>query len=161
MNSVIFIIGVAGSGKTTIGKKLSAQINIPFLDGDDFHSLKNKEKMKAGIPLNDQDRKDWLLSINKAARELEQKSGAIIACSALKEKYRQLLTTDVKKIRWIYLEGKFEMIKKRMLNRVEHFMPVSLLQSQFEILEPPISALKISIENSPDYIIKEILEYIK
>src|SRR5204863_7094941 len=92
---IIFIMGVSGSGKTTIGKLLSGKTTLPFFDGDDLHSDANKEKMKAGIPLTDDDRAEWLLKINQLAKEQMRKQGAIIACSALKEKYREILMDEI------------------------------------------------------------------
>ena len=158
VTSVVYIMGVAGSGKSTIGKKLSAKTGIPFFDADDFHPLVNKEKMKAGQPLNDDDRKDWLTRLNELANEQSQKRGAIIACSALKEKYRVALSDGIKiPVYWILLQGSFELIQERMEARKEHFMPASLLQSQFDTLETPAGAIKMDIINSPDEIAADIL----
>src|SRR5688500_6248041 len=106
--SVVYIMGVSGSGKSTIGHKLSVATGIPFFDADDFHPPENKEKMKAGQPLNDNDRKVWLKRINELAKEHSQKKGAIIACSALKEKYRIVLSGGIKStVHWILLQGNF------------------------------------------------------
>ena len=103
---VIYIMGVSGSGKTTIGRKLSAVLNLPFFDADDLHPATNKEKMRSGIPLNDNDREDWLLAIHQLAKEEGRRKGAIIACSALKEKYRAILSKDIKEVvRWVFLQG--------------------------------------------------------
>jgi len=95
MNSIIYIMGVSGSGKTTVGRLLSQQTGIPFFDGDDFHSAANKEKMNAGIPLTDEDRQGWLQQLHDLAEKESAGGGAIIACSALKEKYRQLLSAGL------------------------------------------------------------------
>jgi carbohydrate kinase (thermoresistant glucokinase family) len=112
---IIYIMGVSGSGKTTIGKKLAAEIKFPFFDGDDFHTEAKKVKMKAGHPLTDDDRAGWLKSINELAKDQMQKNGAIIACSALKEKYRTILSTGITSpLFWIFLQGSFDQIKKRM-----------------------------------------------
>jgi carbohydrate kinase (thermoresistant glucokinase family) len=159
--SVIYIMGVAGSGKTTIGQKLSAVTGIPFFDADDFHPPANKEKMKAGQPLNDDDRKGWLASINELAKDQSEKHGAIIACSALKEKYRTELSGGIKvPVHWILLQGSFEMIQERMKARKEHFMPASLLQSQFDTLETPANAIVMDIQSNPDEIVAAILRKI-
>ncbi len=154
---VIYIMGVSGSGKTTIGKLLSAKTGISFFDGDDLHSSANKKKMNAGQPLNDEDRKGWLQQINSLAIEQQKLSGAIIACSALKEKYRNILNKGIYKPYWVFLNGSFELIKERMKKRKEHFMPADLLSSQFEILELPADALNIDISTSPE----EIVDIIK
>lgn len=154
---VVFIMGVAGSGKTTVGQKLAVATGIPFFDADDFHSIANKEKMKAGHPLTDDDRKDWLERINEVAREHSQKKGAIIACSALKQKYRVILSEGIKTgVHWALLHGSFGLIQERIKSRNDHFMPASLLQSQFDTLELPADAMVIDISNSPDQIVAQI-----
>ena len=156
---VIFIMGVAGSGKSTIGIKLSEATAIPFFDADDFHPPANKEKMKAGKPLNDEDRKGWLTTINELAKENSQKSGAIIGCSALKEKYRNQLSEGIKStVHWIILQGSFSLIQERMKARKNHFMPARLLQSQFETLETPEYAVVMDIKNDPDEIVADIIK---
>jgi gluconokinase len=152
-NHIIYIMGVSGSGKTTIGKLLSIKTGIPFFDGDDLHSAENKKKMKAGIPLNDDDRKGWLQQINLLAIEQERLAGAIIACSALKEKYRHVLSEAIAKPYWIFLNGNFELIHERMKKRKDHFMPAGMLTSQFEILEIPDGALSIDITKPPEEIV--------
>jgi len=155
-------MGVAGSGKSTIGAKLSVATGIPFFDADDFHPTANKEKMKAGEPLNDADRKDWLSTINELAKEQSQKSGAIICCSALKEKYRIVLSDEIKTpVHWILLQGSFGLIQKRMKARKDHFMPAGLLQSQFDTLETPAHAIVMDINNSPEQIVMDILRQLK
>ena len=113
-NCIIYIMGVSGSGKTTIGKKLAAKIGLPFFDGDDFHPPSNKEKMTQGIPLTDEDRKDWLVKMNQAAKDQAKLTGAVIACSALKEKYRAILSSGITiPLYWVFLQGSFELIKKK------------------------------------------------
>lgn len=153
-------MGVSGSGKTTIGKLLQQKTGIPFYDADDFHSQANKEKMKAGHPLTDEDRAGWLEKINSLALQQTKLAGAIIACSALKEKYRRMLSNGLTKPVWIFLEGDYETIAGRMKNRTQHFMPESLLQSQFESLEIPLDALQISIEKAPAEIVEMIYAYL-
>jgi len=156
---VIYIMGVSGSGKTTIGMQLSAATGIPFFDGDDFHSPANKEKMKSGQPLNDDDREGWLYSINQFAKKEAEKKGAIIACSALKEKYRIILSEGMEEsVHWVFLQGDRTLISERIKTRKGHFMPESLLQSQFDTLEIPRNAILIKIDKSPEEIVKEILK---
>jgi len=158
---IIYIMGVSGSGKTTIGKKLAAKIGFPFFDGDDFHSPSNKEKMKQNIPLNDEDRKDWLLQMNQTAREHAITDGAIIACSALKEKYRNILSSGINiPIYWVFMNGSFELIKKRMERRKDHFMPPGLLTSQFDALEVPANSIAVDITKKPDEIVKTVISQI-
>lgn len=157
---IYYIMGVAGSGKTTVGKLLAKKLNIPFFDGDDFHPKANVSKMSEGIPLIDADRWPWLQNIAKAAQDHLQKDGVIIACSALKESYRKVLEGDFKQhIRWIFLSGSQEVILNRMNARTDHFMPPALLQSQFDTLESPSSdqALVIDITKEPQDIVSEIL----
>ena len=156
---IIYIMGVAGSGKSTTGIKLSEATAIPFFDADDFHPPANKEKMQAGNPLNDADRQDWLIKINKLAKENSQKSGAIIACSALKEKYREQLSEGIiSPVHWILLQGSFGLIQERMKARKDHFMPAGLLQSQFDTLETPEYAVVMDINNDPDEIVADIIK---
>lgn len=149
-------MGVSGCGKTTIGQKLASELNISFFDADDFHPESNVQKMSNGIALNDEDRLPWLLSLNKLLQE-QQNNGAILACSALKESYRNILSKDID-VEWVYLNADFDLIKKRMLNRSEHYMPVELLYSQFETLEEPEYGIHINVILPPKEIITKIKE---
>ena len=160
MNRIIYIIGVSGTGKTTTGKLLSQKTGIPFFDADDYHSAANKEKMKAGHPLNDDDRKEWLQEINKLALEQTKLQGAIIACSALKEKYRVVLSEGIPVPVWIFLHGSYEQVYERMKKREGHYMPVNLLSSQFETLEIPAHAFSVDIKNDPETIVEMIYQYL-
>ena len=158
MISIIYIMGVSGSGKTTVGKKLSETTGIPFFDADDFHSVANKNKMNAGHPLNDDDRKEWLQNINEKAKEEAEKKGAIIACSALKENYRKVLASEITcPVYWVFLQGDFNLIHERISDRKGHFMPAGLLQSQFEILEVPADGIPIDVGKDPGEIVNIIL----
>lgn len=160
-NRVLVVMGVSGTGKTTIGKLLSEKLGHPFFDGDDFHPEENIQKMQAGRPLDDNDRKGWLLRLNQLALE-HKKTGAVIACSALKKNYRGLLRAGMgSNIKFIYLKGSFELIKSRLENRNGHFMPLELLQSQFDTLEPPSKALSVSIKGKPSEIVEEIVKQLK
>ena len=161
MNNIIYIMGVSGSGKTTIGKLLSQKTGIPFFDGDDFHSAANKEKMKAGIPLTDADRLGWLQVLNRLAKEESVKRGAIIACSALKESYRKLLSENLDNPYWVFLKGSFELISQRMKYRTGHFMSPVLLQSQFDDLEIPQPAITVQINNELEEITDHIIQLLK
>lgn len=150
-------MGVSGCGKSTIGKLLAQELDIPFFDGDDFHSKANIKKMSSGQPLNDDDRQGWLEALNKLAKKQIAKNSCVIVCSALKEKYREALSLDInQEIKWVYLSGSFNQIYNRVNKRPDHFMPSDLLQSQFDALEEPKDALKIDISLSPEEIIKKI-----
>lgn len=158
MQSIIFIMGVSGSGKTTIGELLSEKTSIPFFDADDFHPASNIEKMKAGTPLTDEDRKGWLLQLHQLAVEQQSKQGAIIACSALKEKYRQELSKNIDQPKWIYLKGNYEVIHQRMIQRPHHYFSASMLQSQFDALEEPLNAFVVDVHEPADAIVQKILK---
>ena len=140
-NLCILIMGLPGSGKTTVGKFLTKRLKAVFIDADDHHSVQNIVKMSNGYPLNDQDRKKWLLSIlNKARQNLKSKN-VVIACSALKEKYRKSLISL--NFQLVYLKIEHDLALRRILKRKKHFMPPSLLESQIKILEEPKKALEI------------------
>ena len=131
----ILIMGVAGSGKTTVAKLLSKKINAFLIEADDYHSKKNIDKMSAGIPLNDDDRYDWLIKIKEEIDKRKSFQNLVVACSALKEKYRSI--TNVKEYYLVYLKIKKNTAKTRIKNRRDHFMPNTLVDSQFAILEEP------------------------
>lgn len=159
-NKIYVLMGVSGSGKTTIGQLLANRLGISFFDGDDFHSKDNIEKMKAGIPLDDNDRHEWLKNINKIANKtLAANRSAVIACSALKNKYREIIAENIKEsVIWIFLNGSKELIQKRMESRKEHYMPASLLQSQFDILEIPHESIMIDISLDQQTMVHTILQ---
>ncbi|MFT4670204.1 MAG: gluconokinase [Flavobacteriaceae bacterium] len=153
---MIVIMGVSGSGKTTIGLQLSDALGIPFFDADDFHSEENVTKMKQNIALNDTDRKPWLESLAVRISEWDSKNGAILACSALKESYRETLASRVNSITWVYLSGSFDVINSRINNRSEHYMKSILLQSQFDTLEIPAYGIHIDAVIEPKEIVATI-----
>jgi len=147
--------------KKHIGKLLAKEYDIPFFDGDDFHPEANVQKMAAGNPLNDDDRQGWLERLNELSIEHTNK-GVVIACSALKKSYREILTRQiVNQAEFVYLEGSFEEVAERLASRENHFMPTGLLQSQFEALEVPANVLVVSINNTPAQIISKIIELYK
>lgn len=157
MAQLIIIMGVSGTGKSTIGEILSEKLQVPYYDADDFHPEANVQKMQQGIPLNDQDRAPWLKLLSDKL-EAWSATGAILACSALKEQYRQTLSkSNQLPIKWVHLMGSFEVIRERMMARKNHYMPESLLQSQFDALETPTYAIDVNIENTPEEMATEIL----
>ncbi len=150
-------MGVSGCGKSTIGKLLAQELDIPFFDGDDFHPKANIKKMSSGEALNDNDRQGWLETLNALAKKQRTKNSCVIVCSALKQKYRDILSLNIEaQTKWVYLSGTFNQIYNRMHKRSDHFMPSELLQSQFDTLEEPKDALKIDISTTPENIIKTI-----
>lgn len=155
---IIVIYGVSGCGKSTIGKRLSTKLDMPFFDADDYHPQSNIEKMSSGRSLNDDDRKPWL---EKLAQLLSQSSGCVLACSALKEKYRQMLSQGSKQIHWVHLYGDMKLISLRMQSRDNHFMKSKMLQSQFETLENADYGLHLNVNRLPEEIVNSIAEKVK
>lgn len=161
MPKVIFIMGVSGTGKSWIGEGLAKALKLKYLDADEYHSRHNIEKMSLGIPLTDQDRFPWLNSLNQLARSYED-AGCIIACSALKQCYRDMLAKGLeKKVVWVYLKGNFDLIYQRMKNRKNHFMKPEMLQSQLDTLEEPVDAIEIDIAETSEVIIQKIKHGLK
>lgn len=155
---IVILTGVSGVGKTFLGQKLSELTAIPFSDADDFHPEANKQKMKSGVPLNDQDRLPWLLDLNTHIKKSETAHGLILACSALKHEYRRILKNQVKnKINWVCLEANAEVIQTRLQERKSHFMPASLLQSQLDTYEPTEDALHLNTEESVETLCNAVL----
>jgi gluconokinase len=155
---VIVLMGVSGSGKSTVGKVLAEQLGWKFLDADDFHPPENVEKMRAGRPLTDKDRKPWLKKLReRAAVACRIDEQIVLACSALKHSYQEYLENhDPDCVHFVHLVGSPELIKERLEERKGHFMNPSLLESQFEALEPPENSLQIDVTPPPEEIAREI-----
>ena len=155
---VLVLMGVSGSGKTTIGKALAAELGWAFIEGDDFHPATNVEKMSAGIPLNDEDRRPWLQALRRRVAEAcGRGEDVVLACSALKHDYREYLERhDPECVHYVFLRGSEELIRRRLAERKGHFMDPALLQSQFEALEPPEGAVRVDVTPAPEEIAAEI-----
>jgi len=153
---VIVLMGVAGSGKTTIGRGLADELGWKFYDGDDFHPRANVEKMARGVPLDDEDRAPWLESLRDLIRScLVRGEGAVLACSALKRSYREYLLID-EAVKLVYLKGDYELIEERLEGRRGHYMKPKMLDSQFAALEEPERGLTVDISLPPEKIIETI-----
>lgn len=154
---VILVMGVTGAGKTTVGKLLAQQLDWQFLDADDFHPPENIEKMKHGIPLTDADREPWLAAIHKALLDYAAKNqNVVLACSALKQKYREKLAAGLD-LRICYLKGSFEEICSHIEHRTGHFAGEAILAGQFADLEEPDDALVLNTSAAPEENISEAL----
>lgn len=153
------VIGVSGSGKSSVGRALAAQLGWSFYDADDFHPSENLIKMKSGVPLNDLDRAPWLASLHELISfSLRTGQPGVLACSALKESYRQRLLEGSNSVQVIYLKGDYSLIWSRMSARSDHFMKPQMLQSQFETLEEPANALVMDVSLPVDVIVRKILD---
>jgi carbohydrate kinase (thermoresistant glucokinase family) len=158
----VIIMGVAGCGKTAVGTSLAEKLGCKFLEGDRFHPPENIEKMSNGIPLTDEDRKPWLLSIRNALENARREGDCVVAaCSALKESYRFLLTGGLENVLYVHLTGSFDLFLNRLKNRQDHYMKAGMLKSQFEALEPPEHGLTVDAAEPPELIVAEIEKLIK
>ena len=159
--AVIVVMGVASSGKTSLGERLAGQLGWPFRDADSFHPPENVAKMAGGTPLNDEDRKPWLAAIAAWIDDLRAAGrNGIVTCSALKRAYRRVIIGDRADVALVYLKGSRELIGERMAARQHHFMPTALLDSQFAALEEPGEderPLVVSVESSKDAIVSDVM----
>lgn len=152
-------MGTAGSGKTTVGKLLASQLSWEFADGDDFHSPTNIEKMSRGIPLTDEDRIPWLKSIQEKMLQWQaQGKNVVLACSALKRSYREMLGihSNLENVNLVYLKGSYDLLLHRLHLRKGHYMREKMLASQFADLEEPADALTLDAADSPEQLVAEI-----
>ena len=149
----VIVMGVSGCGKSTVGRLLAEKMGCAFYDGDDFHPAANIAKMSQGIPLNDDDRAGWLVALAELILgSLAKRDSGVLACSALKQKYRDVLRVDAELVKFVYLKGSYDLIKARMEARPGHYMKPGMLDSQFAVLEEPADAVTVSIELSPEEI---------
>lgn len=155
--TIVLMMGVSGSGKTTIGQLLASQLKWEFKDADDLHSPANIEKMRQGIPLTDEDRRPWLQAVRSLINfHLDTNTKLILACSALKAVYRQELNLQPERVKFVYLKGSIELLQQRLKERQDHFMNADLLSSQLADLEEPDDAIEIEIDRSPAKIVQQI-----
>lgn len=155
----VILMGVSGSGKTSVGRMLAKRLSWDFYDGDDFHPPENVAKMASGIPLDDSDRAPWLASLHDLiSASLKMHRPGVLACSALKERYRRQLLMDNDEVRLVYLKGGYDLIRSRISARGGHFMKPNMLKSQFKSLEEPSDALIVDISLPANEIVRIILE---
>jgi gluconokinase len=160
---IVVLMGVSGSGKTTIGTLLSERMHTVFADADDYHSAANKMKMAAGHPLDDQDRQPWLETLNSLLLEwFRAGKGGVLACSALKDVYRKTLVRGLPQsaFAFVWLDGSKELIAERLAERKNHYMNPGLLDSQFAALEPPADSLRIVNDRPPEEVVSEIMKHL-
>jgi gluconokinase len=136
-HSAIIVMGVCGVGKSSVGRTLAERLGARYIEADDFHSEKNRATMEQGVPLSDQERLPWLREVADAAEKVRQDETVVLACSALKLSYRDLLREIIGKVQFVFLNGDRDLLAKRIINRTDHFMPISLLDSQIATLDPP------------------------
>lgn len=152
------VMGVSGCGKTSVGKSLAEHLGWNFYDGDDFHPPANIAKMANGIPLDDADRAPWLAALHDLiSASIKADRPGVLACSALKERYRRQLLDGNEGVQIVYLKGSFELIWSRMEKRTDHYMKPDMLKSQFDALEEPVDALTVDISMPLDEIVQAIL----
>jgi gluconokinase len=157
MVKIVVVLGVAGSGKTTVGTMLADAMHCVFLEGDSLHSAANVEKMSHGIPLTDADRAPWLVAIHARLLDAFTRGEClVVGCSALKESYRTVLAEGIP-ITWVYLRGPAALIRSRLQHRTGHYTKANMLASQFEALEEPSDALIVDVSQSPAAIVERIL----
>ena len=155
---IVVLMGVSGSGKTTVGEIVARELAWPYLDADDYHPAGNVEKMRAGTPLTDADRWPWLDRMNALMREQQARGeNLVLGCSALKQVHRDRLALGLREVRWVHLRGTFELIQSRLQARKHRYMPASLLQSQFATLEEPADALTVDIADTPQALARTVI----
>jgi gluconokinase len=158
---IVIVMGVTGSGKTTVGKMLAQRLGSEFADADDFHSAANKDKMHRGIPLTDADRMPWLVSMHDYLFKADsERRNVVLGCSALKQSYRAILLDGVA-ARLVYLKGSYEVIDEHLRAREGHFADDKILAAQFADLEEPTDAIVVDVRLEPDQIVEEILKQLK
>ncbi|MHA6845994.1 gluconokinase [Ralstonia syzygii] len=159
---IVVVMGVSGCGKSTVGRMIAERLGCAFRDGDEFHSEANRAKMHAGIPLNDDDRKPWLETIRAYMDETTAGGRSlVVACSALKQRYRDVLRGPADTVAFVYLKGDFELLQGRLADRKDHFFNPALLRSQFDALEEPADAIVVDIALAPETIVQQAVEQLQ
>jgi gluconokinase len=160
---VVIVMGVSGAGKSTIGRKLAAELGWEFAEGDEWHPASNIQKLSHGIPLTEEDRRPWLLTLRaKIEQWLRDGTDVVLASSTLRQRYRDMLIVNPANMRLVYLKGSFSLLKDRLLRRGKHFMAPELLQSQFETLEEPTeglvppAAIIVDVADAPEIIVQKV-----
>ena len=158
----IIVIGVSGCGKSSVGQALANHLSWRYADADDYHPAANVIKMREGQALNDDDRAPWLDRLNAVLRHSVAKQEPIVlACSALRQRYRDALAKQLDSLAFVHLSGSYELIESRMKKRADHYMPPSLLRSQFVALEPPLGVLTLDIEQPVQTLVEQIVAQLK
>lgn len=161
----VVVMGVSGCGKSTLGHLLAGRLSLPFVEGDDLHSAANVAKMAAGQPLTDEDRAGWLQALSQRLHQAAtQDQGLVVACSALKKNYRDLLRQGASDVLFVHVQGSPEVLAQRMQQRTSHYMPPTLLQSQLAILEPPQAseaALTLDMLSPPEQQCQQVMQYLQ
>ncbi|AXV74281.1 gluconate kinase [Ralstonia solanacearum] len=159
---IVVVMGVSGCGKSTVGRMIAERLGCAFRDGDEFHSEANRAKMHAGIPLNDDDRKPWLETIRAYMDETTAGGRSlVVACSALKERYRDVLRGPSGSTAFVYLKGDFELLRNRLAARQDHFFNPMLLRSQFDALEEPADAVVVDIALPQETVAQQAVEQLQ
>lgn len=154
---VVVLMGVSGAGKTVVGRRLATQLDWAFLDADDFHPAANIAKMRSGVALDDADRLPWLQAIHRSLQDAVRRGlNVVVACSALRDHYRQVLLDGVPDVRLVYLQAPREVLRQRLESRRDHFMPAELLDSQLAALEPPLKAMRVDATQTIDHLVTQI-----
>ncbi|APW38055.1 gluconate kinase [Rhodoferax koreense] len=158
---IVVVMGVSGCGKSTVGQRLAVALQVPFLEGDDFHPAGNVARMAAGVPLTDADREGWLRTLAGHIAEADrQRQGLVLSCSALKRSYRDMLRAGSDRLRFVFLHGDAAVLAKRMAARTRHYMPASLLDSQLATLEPPApdeNALAFDVTQATEVVVASVV----
>lgn len=157
--TVLIVMGVSGSGKTTVGRGVAEALGWAFVEGDDLHPEANVKKMAESIPLDDVDRQPWLRSVRDTVDAfISRRESAVISCSALKQSYRDFLAAGRQEVAFAYLKGSLSLMRERLSKRKGHYMPLDLLASQFDTLEEPTDGIVVDIDQPPEAIIPQIVE---